>query len=309
MRELLVEWQGSPNWVVDAGRINAQFGEAFGFNPTDIFREGALRNVTSVLPANLRNNRQGSVMLRVQRLWDGGAATVIGSPRLPGQPSSDTFSPNLAATNPRNRWLVAVSQKLGQQVTPQLVLAGGAAQSTEVGFSVSWLPLPNTVAYVEASEARRPTTLASIGAWPDDTRVRPQVAIGGTWNVTEALSINLEFDADATAPGTSQTRALTAAPTVVRTLFTQALQRNQVLPYPRQWFVTTTWKDLLGPESYFRTLARIDARSGRGQYWLELRKRFGATELAAQFLVEPASPIQEHQARSKAFSLIVDHYF
>ncbi|MDR2155156.1 MAG: hypothetical protein LBE78_09060 [Burkholderiaceae bacterium] len=306
LRELYVEWQGSPNWIVNAGRINAQFGEAIAFNPTDFFREGSLRSVTSVLPSDLRDNRQGSVMLRMQRLWNGGSVTVIGSPRLPKHSSKNTFSLDLAATNPSQRWLVAISQKFGQQVTPQLVFAGGASQPPKVGFSVSWLPRPDTVAYVEANVARRPTTLASIGAWHDDTRLRPQVAVGAKWNATDAISINLELDVDKTAPGTAQVAALTTAPPAVRQAFIETLLRNQNLAYPRQLFVAATWKDLLGPKGNVSALARIDAQSRRGQYWIELRKRYGATELGAQFLSTPGSALQTRGAK---FSFVLDHYF
>lgn len=309
LRELLVEWQGNPNWVVDSGRINAQFGEAIAFNPTDFFREGSLRNVTSVLPANLRDNRQGSVMLRAQRLWEGGAITMIASPRLPGRPSTDTFSLDFAATNPRDRWLVAISQKLGEQVAPQLVFAGGVGQSPQAGFSVSLLPWPGAVAYVEASVARRPTTLASIGAWADDSRLRPQAAVGGTWSATDVLSLNLEFDVDTTAPSAAQARTLATAPPAELEAFKVALLRQQTLAYLKQWFAAATWKDLLGPGANLSALARIDARSGRGQYWLEFRKRFGATELATQFLVEPRSAFGAHRAGAHEWSLVVDHHF
>lgn len=306
LRELLVEWQGSPNWVIEAGRINAQIGEAIAFNPTDLFREGSLRNVTSVLPTNLRKSRQGSVMLRAQRLWGGGAVTVIGSPQLAGRQSINEFSLDLAATNPRNRWLITFSQKLGQEVTPQLVFSGGEDQASAIGLSVSWLPFPEVVAYVETSLARRPTTLASIGAWRDDTGARKQIAGGGTWSVNETLSLNIEFDIDETAPDTQQMRMLTVAPAATRILFEQTLRRNQVLPYQRQWFITTTWNNLLGHEFDLRTLSRINANSGRGQFWLESRKRFGESEFAAQLLVKQENQIQ---ARSNEISLIINHYF
>ena len=55
-----------PDTLIDLGRINVRNGVALGYNPTDYFRAGAVRAAVSVSPASLKENRQGSVMLRGQ---------------------------------------------------------------------------------------------------------------------------------------------------------------------------------------------------------------------------------------------------
>ena len=51
LREAYLSWEGDGgNTVVDIGRINLRYGPAYGYNPTDFFRDGALRSITSVNP-------------------------------------------------------------------------------------------------------------------------------------------------------------------------------------------------------------------------------------------------------------------
>ncbi|KMQ80099.1 hypothetical protein BPMI_00798 [Candidatus Burkholderia pumila] len=80
-----MSWQASPSALVDAGRINLCEGVASGFNPTNFFKADAIRSIVSIDPANLRDNRLGSVMLRSQVLWDDGSLSALVSPRLAGR--------------------------------------------------------------------------------------------------------------------------------------------------------------------------------------------------------------------------------
>ena len=71
LREAYVSWQpDGGKTVVEFGRINLRYGPGYGYNPTDFFRDGSLRAVTSADPFALRENRLGTVMLRGQRLWN-----------------------------------------------------------------------------------------------------------------------------------------------------------------------------------------------------------------------------------------------
>jgi hypothetical protein len=70
LRELFVGWQQpGASFSLDAGRINHRQGPAFGYSPTDYFRRGALRSVSTADPVALRERRMGTVMLRAGQLW------------------------------------------------------------------------------------------------------------------------------------------------------------------------------------------------------------------------------------------------
>lgn len=307
-RELAVEWQPDARWVFDLGRINAQYGEAIAFNPSDVLREGSLRSVTSVVPAKLRTNRQGVVMARTQYLWQDGSAQVVVAPRIPGR-SSATFSPDREATNGRHRWLVAVSQKLGAEVTPQFILAGGEGMSPLAAMSVSVLPMAETVAYLEASVGRRSSTLSRIGLWPDDRSMRAQVAVGATWSPLKGATFGLEFDYDGVANDAAQREALGQMPLQMRQAYGAALVQYQTLQDRRQWFASASWKDALGPRTDLNALARIDGDAPARQYWLEIRHRFATTEIAARFLWR-SNPAQASTPQPyRQVGLLLSHYF
>jgi len=113
LREAYVSWQARPDLVLDLGRVNLRHGAAWGYNPTDFFKAGALRSIVSPDPASLRENRMGTVLVQAQTLWSGGSLSAALSPRLARRPSDATFSLDLGSTNPRNRWLLAASHRLG----------------------------------------------------------------------------------------------------------------------------------------------------------------------------------------------------
>lgn len=109
LREAYLSWQPQAEHALDVGRINARYGVAYGYNPTDFFRAGANRSIVSLDPNTLKKNRQGSVMLRAQTLWSGGALTAMLSPKLAEQRNDGAFNLDLGATNAQDRWLIAVS--------------------------------------------------------------------------------------------------------------------------------------------------------------------------------------------------------
>src|SRR5262249_39880080 len=75
-REGFFSWEILDRTYVDAGRINLKSGAALGFNPTDFFKTRAVVEPLSSDPSVLREDRLGTLMVRAQRIWAGGAMTV-----------------------------------------------------------------------------------------------------------------------------------------------------------------------------------------------------------------------------------------
>ena len=125
-----------------------------GYNPTDYFRTGANRSIVSIDPVSLKTRRQGSVMLRGQRLWDGGSLTALVSPKLASEPNDGAFDLDFGATNYDNRMLVAYSQRVGDSFTPQVLLFKEGAQSPQVGLNLTSVLGSAAVAYFEWSGGR-----------------------------------------------------------------------------------------------------------------------------------------------------------
>jgi len=93
LREAYLGWQTEGgDSLIEFGRVNLRYGPGYGYNPTDFFRGGSLRVLTSADPFALRENRLGSVMLRAQSLWTGGSLSVALSPKLADNPNADGWS-------------------------------------------------------------------------------------------------------------------------------------------------------------------------------------------------------------------------
>ena len=151
IKEGYLGWQPRTDLLLDAGRINVRQGVAFGYNPTDFFRFGALRTIDSLDPNSLRDDRQGAVMARGETLWSSGALTALYSPRLSDHPGTAPFNPDFGATNAAGRWLLSVSQQLAPGWNPQLLLFGTDTGSPQVGTNLTTVLGTSTVAYIEAS--------------------------------------------------------------------------------------------------------------------------------------------------------------
>lgn len=280
VREAYLSWAPGPHQVVDLGRVNVRHGAAMGYNPTDWFKEGALRSVVSADPAVLRENRQGTVVLQGQQLWGAGSLTATLSPKLASAPDDDTFAFDAGATNPRHRWLLAASHSFGPAFSPQLLLHGGTDTPIQLGLNLS-APLGDaTVVYGEFSLGKGPTLAdKALGIDAADRRQR-RAAVGVTYTTAFNLSVTAEAEYNRAAPDRGEWNAL--APAARQNLLAWA-DRLQDLPVRRAWFLHATWKDFLQRRLDLSAYLRRDAETGSSDQWLEARYRWERADLSLQW--------------------------
>src|SRR5205814_5821091 len=94
----------------------------------------------------------------------------------------------------QNRWLLAVSQKLADDVNPQWLLYDDERNRPQAGVNLTRLLNDATVAYVEYSGGRAPPLLAQALAQPGDVDFRSRLATGVTYTAPSKLSLTLEYD-------------------------------------------------------------------------------------------------------------------
>ena len=258
LREAYLSWAPSPDQIFDIGRVNIRHGAAVGFNPTDFFKEGALRAIVSPDPAVLRENRQGTVVLQGQKLWSTGSLTATLSPKLGDAPSASSFSLNAGATNPRTRWLLAGSYKLGEKLNPELLLYGGVHMPTQLGVNVSGLIGSSTVAFLEFSAAKHDERRAALGA-------------------TYTTGFNLSF----TAEGEYNSKVPTSL---------AAAQELQDLPVRRALFFHATWHDALVRRLDLSGFVRRSTHDASRAQWLETRYHWDRADLSLQWQFFSGSP-------------------
>lgn len=316
LKEAYVSWQARPDTLLDLGRINLRNGVATGYDPTDYFRANAVRSVVSVDPASLKVNRQGSVMLRGQTLWDSGSASAMFSPRLADQAHNGAFDPDLGATNHQNRWLVSVSQKITDGINPQFLLYKEAAAPPQLGLNLTGLVNDSTVAYAEWSGGRSPSLLAQAFAaqglpHADDSAFRNRLSTGLTYTTANKISLTAELEYNGGGQDQDAWDALRRGPASVYGLYRNWLQIVQEAPTKRRLFVLARWQDALINHLDLSAMSYFDAADASRLSWLEARYHWQHDELAWQWLRNSGRPLSEFGAapQIQSWQLVLRHYF
>ena len=292
LREAYVSWQQEGGGLIaEVGRINLRNGPAYGFNPTDYFRDGALRAVTTADPFALRENRLGVVMLRAQRLWASDTVSLALAPKLADAPSSQGLSLDLGATNAHNKALASWSHRFSDRVNTQLLWFSEAGRGSQLGASATALLSDSLVGHVEWSRGRNPGLLAAS----DTPNASQQWAAGLTFTAPSGLALTAEYAYNGGAPDRAAWDKLAAsggAPALLDYLNTNQTHQDNAsrgawLLYVSQKSVGTKNLDLAG-------LVRINADDHSRLTWLELRYHFGQADAAVQWQTSQGSALSEY---------------
>lgn len=307
VKEAYLSWQPDAGLAADVGRINARYGVALGYNPTDYFRTGANRSIVSIDPVSLKTRRQGSVMMRMQRLWDSGSLTALVSPKLASEPHDGAFDLDVGATNYDNRMLVAYSQRVGS-FTPQVLLSKEGAQSPQVGVNLTSVLGSAAVAYFEWSGGRSPSQLAQALRRPEESVFRSRVASGVTYNAPNKLSLTLEYQYDGGALTREGSEAL--AP-MDRLAYRMWVQNRLEMVNRQSWFAYASWPDAMMSNLDFNAMLRQNADDHSRQGWVEARYHWKRTDLAVQWQQQQGTPASEFGAypQRRALQVLVRYFF
>jgi hypothetical protein len=290
LKEAYLSWQVEPDRIADLGRINARNGVAFGYNPTDYFRAGALRSIVSLDPASLRENRLGTAMLRGQTLWSGGSLTALWSPKLADQPSNADFSPDFGATNKRDRWQVALSEKLSDALNPQWLLSGGAGQSPQLGLNLTTLPSDATVAYIEWSGGRAPSLAAQSLMRPVDAAFRSRLSSGLTYTTPDNISFTAEYEYNGAGMDAAAWNALRHGRPAAYGLYRNFVANLQELPTRDNLFLYAVWQDAGMKNLDLTAMLRHDLVDHSRLQWLEMRYHWAHVDVALQTQLNTGQP-------------------
>ena len=299
LREAYLSWQPEGgNTVVELGRINLRYGPGYGYNPTDFFRDGSLRTLTTANPFALRENRLGTGMLRVQRLWSGGALSVAYSPKLADRPSPDGWSLDLGSTNNRDRALVALSSQFSQRVSSQLMTYKEQGMSPTLGANLTALLSDAAVAHLEWSRGSEPDLLNRALAQTGAATARNRFAGGITYTTLGKLSVTAEYQYNGFAIDQSNWSALGGRPATQVAYLLEA-QRRQELASRNAYLIYVTKKSLLLKNLDLTAFLRVNAGDHSQLVWAELRHHWPSFDLAFQ--------LQRHiGSRTSEFGILPD---
>lgn len=272
LKDAFASWRPDAGTMLDAGRINLRNGVALGYNPTDYFGRAAVRSVVSIDPASLKENRQGSTMLRGQKVWDSGSFTAVWAPAQDG----------VGLAHPA-RLLLAASQKIGP-FAPQMLAYREGAQPTQVGLNVTSLLGDATVAFVEWSGGRSVSQLAATaGIVPLERRWRNQASAGLTYTAPNRLSLTAEYHHDGRGADDAAWDMVRHGPLPLYGLYRKQAQALQVLPTRRELFFHARWQDAFVPRLDLSAMHNVDLIDASRRLWLEARYHAGRFDYALQW--------------------------
>jgi hypothetical protein len=313
LKEAYLSWQPRTDRIADLGRINQRSGVATGYNPTDYFRAGAVRSIVSIDPASLRENRLGTVMARGQKLWSTGSLSALYAPKLADHPNDSPFSPDFGATNAKNRWLIALTQKITDSVSPQWLLYDEAGASPQLGLNLAVLLNSSTVGFLEWSGGRSRSLLSQALALPDDSAFRSRLAAGVTYTVPVKLklSLTLEYEYNGAGLDKSGWNALRRGPPDAYAQYRSFAQTQQDLPTKRNLFLFARWQDAVIAKLDLSAMLRYDAIDHSRLAWLEARYHWNRVDLAVQWQRNSGDPGTQFGAlpEQRVWQAIVTYFF
>ncbi len=313
LKEAYLSWQYAPNALVDVGRINVREGVAVGYNPTDYFRADSLRTIISLDPDSLREERLGSVMARSQFLWNGGSLMAIYSPGFHARPSDSSFNPDFGATNPEDRWLIALSETLAPGLAPQWSIFGTAHESPQAGLDLTYLLGKATIAYVEWSGGSSQSDLARAGVPGGEaaSAFHQRASVGLTYTTASNLSLTLEYEFDGAAPDATEWEALRSGPIAEYGRFRKFAGAQQELTTRANLFGYLRWENALIRQLDLTAFTRFDIADRSRVTWAEVRYHWPQVDLAVQWQRDDGTVLSDLAAgpQRQVWLALVDAYF
>lgn len=311
LREAYVGWQSeSGSSLMEFGRVNLRYGPGYGYNPTDFFRSGSLRVLTSADPFALRENRLGTVMLRGQGLWTDGSLSVAFSPKLANRPSQDGWSLDLGSTNSKDRLLAVLGTQFSQRISSQVLLYKEDGMSPAIGGNMTTLLSDAAVAHMEWTRSREPDLLSRALALPSSAPARNRFVGGATYTTLGKLSVTAEYQYNGFARSKADGPILGAAP-LTQLAYLSAALKLQELASRQAYLIYVTQKGFWSKDLDLTAYLRFNPADQSRLAWLELRRHWLSFDMTFQFQQNMGRPDSEFGVLPdrRAIQLLGTYYF
>ena len=319
IKESYFSWQAESDLLFDFGRINDRHGVAIGYNPTDYLKTGAVRSEVSVDPASLKENRQGSVMLHMQSLSETSSTTLLYSPKIEAESNGSganfsSFSPDFAATNNQNRWILTYSNKITNEFNPQVLVYQSDQLPVQLGLNMTSLLGDSTVIYGEWSGGHSPSLLVQAQQQlelphVDDSTFHQRLASGLTYTTTNKIALTAEFDYNGNGLTEVQSQAQAVALerhsqtfAEIYGLYSAWLLGAQEPINKDSAFFYLSWQDAFINHLDLSAMERWNMNDGSRLSWTEARYHLTHSEFALQWQRYSGSEFSEYGATSQTQS-------
>lgn len=248
LREAYVSVGLDDAWFVDLGRINVRSGVGLGFNPSDWLREGASLPQTTQNPASQRENRLGTVMLKVQTVQGWGAAHLALVPQLADR--LDEVSPyglDWGRSNADPALHLRLAPQLSERFSLDLLAYAREGRHPQWGLNSTAVLGEAWIAHLEWASGRRESLVGP--ALARESSMHHRVAAGLSWTTSmgAVLAIERQLATDALSGDDWNTWRLSTDPATARRLGQLRAERSAVqAPLVRDaWFVRVALNGVL----------------------------------------------------------------
>lgn len=181
-------------WYLDVGRLNIRDGVALGFNPTDVFRNGALLARRTEDPARLRESRLGVVAIQFRSATKYGGFASVFAPAMSLSNSPSWYDPRLGAVNDgQGQVYVKYTPPRWKDVYTNMVLHRSKNGSHIGGFNLSTNLGQQVIAYVEHAWTKQHSYPNLVSDAVTSMRSYSQSAIGASYSTESRQTFTLEF--------------------------------------------------------------------------------------------------------------------
>jgi len=297
LREIFLSWRDEDgSQSVEFGRINLRTGPSYGYNPTDYFRDGSLRTITTADPVSIREKRLGTLMLRYQKLWPSGAASFAIAPKVANGASSASFAADFGATNHSDRVLASWSNQFSSRFSGQALAFIEKNNGKQLGANFTALLSDAAVGHFEAS---RGSGSMGLGATMAN---RNRVSTGLTYTTPHRLALTAEYEYNGFAANyadwqTAETRAVGA-------YLIDALTRQEIASRSA-WLLYATQKSAFLKGLDITALMRVNVQDNSRLGWIELRHHWPNFDGALQLKSSSGHPGTEYGLQPQKLSIQV----
>ena len=289
LREAFASWRDDAGIrTAEFGRINLRNGSAFGYNPTDYFRQDALRTITTADPLAMRENRLGTVMLRYQHLWPGGSVSLAIAPELTDTRGSASFSADLGATNRQGRALVSWSGQLSDRFSGQVLAYFAEDAGAQLGMNFTTLLTDSIVGHFEVSRGKDQLALSGD---PAEIAIRNRLSAGATYTTSTRLALTAEYEYNGFAPDRATWSA--AGAEALGAYLVQSLASQEIVSR-NAWMFYASQKSVLWKSLDVSALVRVNANDNSRLGWVELRYHWPKFDAALQWQTSRGRPLTEY---------------
>ncbi|TJZ77664.1 hypothetical protein [Chitiniphilus eburneus] len=304
LRELYASRSGD-DWAVNIGRINIRDGVATGFNPSDVFRDGALLARRTADPATLRESRLGVVGVRAQHSLAGGTLAGMLVPALSNGTPEHWYDPRWGAVNDgQAQAYLMYALPRWEGLYSNVVFHAMDHGATTWGFNLTNNIGRSVVAYLEYANTRRPRLLDLAQDADAAPQRYSQAATGFSFSTEWNQTLTVEYDYNGGGLDRDDWRNAwqSLSPAQVGRALGIAGQRQDPLT-EHSVMGMVQWDRFLAHDADLNCLIRASLVDDSRFAWCEWRNRWPRTELALSASWADGDANSEYGAAGQAWML------